>query len=243
LECINICIILLIAIDNLRLVTKEVGFKYLIINAIGSTFLLVGIGMLYTIIGSTSFLTISEWMSSKQLSLNSMYLQGVNLQLPVVLIIIGVSTKIGIYPGALIVGDVAESVSAKTFIISNVIVKMGVLLVATRIVLGPFFLALSFVSNSLMILGILTTSIGVISALGQKKIMRLIGFDSMVQVSYLLFAYGTANQTIIYTALIYIYFYLVVVTAFILLIEYINVNENKVIYLTDLASLYDTEFR
>lgn len=164
----------------------EAGFKYLLMSAVGSAFILFSISYLYGLTGSLSFAQISiSLMNAKSNPL---------LYLLFILLIVGFGVKAAIVPFHSWLPDAHPAApSPISAMLSGVVIKTGVyaiirtsyLIFNTSIV--DYRLILAFLS-------ILTMSVGNFLALVQRDIKRLLAYSSIAQIGYLILALSLGTE-------------------------------------------------
>lgn len=162
----------------------EAGFKYLIMSATASAFLLLSMAFLYGMTGNLNFATFAVTF------MNTPMTQWMKLLFSVLLI--GFGVKAAIFPLHTWLPDAhPEAPSPVSALLSGVVIETG-LYALTRVLYLIF--DPSFFKLPIAVLALLTMSIANISALYQKDVKRLLAFSSIAQVGYMLvgLAAGTA---------------------------------------------------
>ncbi|UCG44902.1 MAG: NADH-quinone oxidoreductase subunit M [Candidatus Bathyarchaeota archaeon] len=176
----------LVAFRKGRWEPVEAGFKYLIMSSAGSALVLYAMSLLYGMTGSLNFAYLSVMLSSLP---NNAW-----VYLALALIIVGFGVLASIAPFHTWLPDAhAAAPSPVSAILSGIVIKVGAyaLIRCLLLVFMPHQLAWQSV---LMILAIFTMFVGNIMALLQKDIKRLLGFSSIVNMGYIIFALSIQTE-------------------------------------------------
>jgi NADH-quinone oxidoreductase subunit N len=177
LETMSIALYVLAAIQRRSAHSNEAGFKYLILGAFSSAFLLYGMAMLYGVSGSTHLPTIAA---------NAAASAGTLSWLGWGLVLVGLGFKIAMVPfhmwtpdvyagaPAPVVGFMAAGVKAASFAALLRLVWTGL----------PEFDAIWF--GLLAILAVATMCVGNILALAQGNLKRMLAYSAIAHAGYLL---------------------------------------------------------
>jgi len=161
----------------------ESAIKYLIQGAVGSSLLLIGIGLLYGLFGTLNMADIAQNIKS---------VSPLSVFVPMVLIITGLGVEAAIFPLNAWLPDAHSSApSSISAILSGIAIEMGLYAVAR--VVFTIFGAQSFLLF-LAFLGILTLLIGEMCAFSQNNIKRMLAYSSIGQIGLILFALAIATS-------------------------------------------------
>nr|AGF93216.1 NADH dehydrogenase (quinone) [uncultured organism] len=148
----------------------EAAFKYIIIGAIGSVFLLMAIGFTYASVGSLNMAQIAN--ATENLSPQLM-------RIITLLFMIGIGIEAELFPLNLWVPDVySEAPTSVTSILSGAVSAAGIYS------LGRIFFTLfadPALYTYLMVIGIITLIIGELVAYNQENIKRMLAYSSIAQ--------------------------------------------------------------
>jgi proton-translocating NADH-quinone oxidoreductase chain N len=161
----------------------ESAVKYLIQGAIGSSLLLIGIGLLYGQFGTLNMADIAEKITSAS---------SMSLFMPMVLLITGLGVEAAIFPLNAWLPDAHSSApSSISAILSGIAIEVGLYAVARVIftIFGAYSILLF-----LALLGILTLLIGELCAFSQNNIKRMLAYSSIGQIGLILFALAIATS-------------------------------------------------
>lgn len=160
----------------------ESSIKYLIQGSVGSSMLLVGIGLMYGMFGTLNMADIARSMA------------GMNdgaVFVPMILMVAGLGVEAAIFPLNGWLPDAHSSApSSISAVLSGIAIEVGLYAVARIVftVLGvsDIFLFLAF-------LGVLTLLIGEMCAFAQSNIKRMLAYSSIGQIGLILFALSLAS--------------------------------------------------
>jgi len=191
---------------------SEASVKYLIYGAISSAFMLFGISLLYGFTGSTNLYVINEVLSSTPVNL---YFLGFT----VILIIAGIGYKISSVPFHFWTPDVYEgspititaylSVASKAAGFALLIRFVSVAFIDHIKDNGEWILNGTFDWQTvLIILSLLTMTVGNLSALWQKNIKRLLAYSSVAHAGYILLGIAVLTNVGLVSVMIYFAVYM-----------------------------------
>jgi len=161
----------------------ESAVKYLIQGAVGSSLLLIGIGLLYGLFGTLNMADIAQSIRS---------VSPISVFVPMVLIIAGLGVEAAIFPLNAWLPDAHSSApSSISAILSGIAIEVGLYAVAR--VIFTIFGAQSFLPF-LALLGLLTLLVGEMCAFCQNNIKRMLAYSSIGQIGLILFALAIATS-------------------------------------------------
>ena len=175
----------------------EASFKYLVMGAVASIFILLAIALLY---GLTSTLNMSDMagvLSTKP--------KGLLINFVCVLFLAGFGLKAAIVPFHAWLPDAHSSAPAPvSATLSGVLIKTLGIYALSRI----FFNVIGVTSSILFILmalGIISMVVGAFLAIAQNDIKRIFAYSSISQIGYIVFALGLGTPLAITGALFYLF--------------------------------------
>jgi proton-translocating NADH-quinone oxidoreductase chain N len=161
----------------------ESAIKYLIQGAVGSSLLLIGIGLVYGLFGTLNMADIAKEIDSAS---------PISLFVPMVLLITGLGVEAAIFPLNAWLPDAHSSApSSISAILSGIAIEVGLYAVA-RIIFTIF--GATNILFFLAFLGILTLLIGELCAFSQHNIKRMLAYSSIGQIGLILFALAIATS-------------------------------------------------
>ena len=168
----------------------EAAMKYLIQGSVGSSFVLIGIALLYGMFGTLNMADIASRVTSADPTF---------LFISLAFLITGFGIEAAIFPLNAWLPDAHSSApSSISAILSGIAIKTGVYGVARMIY--TIFNAdgiLTFIA----FLGLLTLLIGEMSAFRQNDIKRLLAYSSIGQIGLIVFALGIATPLGVFAGL------------------------------------------
>jgi len=160
----------------------EAAVKYLIQGAVGSSMLLIGIGLLYGLFGTLNMADIAG---------NITTVSQVSVFVPLVLIIGGLGVEAAIFPLNAWLPDAHSSApSSISAILSGIAIEVG-LFAAIRVIFTVF--GGSNITMFLLFLGVLTLLIGEMCAFSQNNIKRMLAYSSIGQIGLIVFAFAIST--------------------------------------------------
>lgn len=167
----------------------EAGYKYLMLLTIGITFALFGCVLVYAAaaatkrLGGASALLISDVRNVVQ------FIPSGTAAIAVAFLVIGFGTKAGIAPFHPWLPDAhAEAPTPVSVLLSGVMIKMALYALARTV--SMFYPAWPQVTVFIVALGTFTMLLGVILALTQNDLKRLLAYSSVSQMGYVLVGIG-----------------------------------------------------
>ena len=160
----------------------ESAVKYLIQGAVGSSLVLIGVGLLYGLFGTLNMADIAGRIDS---------VSPVSVFVPLALMITGFGVEAAVFPLNAWLPDAHSSApSSISAILSGIAIEVG-LYAVIRVVFTLF--GASSLLLSLTFLGLLTLLIGEMSAFAQDNIKRMLAYSSIGQIGLILFALSLAS--------------------------------------------------
>nr|YP_009092499.1 NADH dehydrogenase subunit 2 [Cyanoptyche gloeocystis]AIM52085.1 NADH dehydrogenase subunit 2 [Cyanoptyche gloeocystis] len=198
LEMQTLCLYILIAINKNSDNSLEASLKYLLLSAFSSGLLLFGVTIIYGFVGSLSFDVINQIIIANlsaiqedNIILNLMQ-QYINfIYIGIVFISIGLFFKINAVPFHMWVPDVYEGASLTVTNFFATAPKVAYFSILLTLIYGPFvgfFFNYNIINGStLIIVAVLCSlSVGIYSAIYQKKIKRLIAYSAIANIAFVL---------------------------------------------------------
>ena len=200
LELLSLCLYSLVALDRDNPRATEAAMKYFVLGALASGMLLYGMSMLY---GATGTLDIGL--------LGRALVSGVPdhavLVLGLVFVVAGLAFKLGAVPFQMWVPDVYHgSPTAVTLLIGSVPKFAGFAFVMRLLIQGLEVLAVDW-QGMLIIMAVLSISIGNITAIAQTNIKRMLAYSTISHIGFLLFGFLSASMNGYISSLFYITVY------------------------------------
>jgi proton-translocating NADH-quinone oxidoreductase chain M len=161
----------------------ESAVKYLIQGALGSSLILIGIGLLYGQFGTLNMADIASNIDS---------VHSISIFVPLVLFITGFGVEAAIFPLNAWLPDAHSSApSSISAILSGIAIEVG-LYAMVRIIFTLF--GVSSILMFLLFLGVITLIIGELCAFSQENIKRMLAYSSIGQIGLIVFALSMATS-------------------------------------------------
>src|SRR5271157_1933346 len=167
----------------------EAGYKYLMLLTIGITFALFGCVVLYAGAAATNKLTGASALLISDIRNVAQFIPRGTAAITIAFLVIGFGTKAGIAPFHPWLPDAhAEAPTPISVLLSGVMIKMALYALARTV--SIFYPAWPQVSVFLVALGAFTMLLGIILALTQDDLKRLLAYSSVSQMGYVLVGIG-----------------------------------------------------
>ena len=181
--------------------SSEAGMKYLLLGAFASAFFLYGIALIYGATGTTSIPEIADYLTAE--SKSTLLFAGVFL------LIVGFGFKVAIVPFHQWAPDVYEG--APTTIAA--FISAGPKAAGFAAFLRIFMEALPDITSEwkmiLVLLAMLTMTVGNVIAIAQTNIKRMLAYSSIAHAGYVLIGLAAANSEGTSSAIMYLFIYCV----------------------------------
>ncbi len=166
----------------------EAAFKYLVLGSIGSTFILMGIALLY---GSTGYLN----MASISLALAQGEKTFLHL-FAAAFFVVGFGIKAALVPFHPWLPDAHPSAPAPiSAMLSGVLIKALGIYAFVRVIFNVIGMTV-LLGEIMIIIGVLSMTVGVFLAVGQWDLKRLLAYHSISQMGYVILGIGLGGYII-----------------------------------------------
>jgi len=181
----------------------ESTWKYMVISAFSSIFLLLGIMCIYSIVGAFSFIKIKTktlllWKTSKM-----------PLIMGFTLILLCFLLKISIFPFHFLTPDLYESLSVPTTMYYSTVFKISFIFLLLKVFLLIPVQEHSFILSLTTIFAFLSIITGNLLAIFQKNIKRFLGYLSITHFGFLLIPFALFDKNSFCLFFKYILLYIV----------------------------------
>ncbi|MBY0245104.1 MAG: NADH-quinone oxidoreductase subunit N [Sphingobacteriaceae bacterium] len=181
-EIMSVSLYILAGIRRSNFASNEASLKYFLMGAFSTGFLLFGITLIYGATGSFDLSRITNYLIVNQKSVSPLFYPGI------ILMLIGLSFKIGAAPFHFWTPDVYEGSPTLITAFMSTVVKTAGFAVFLRLFAGAFASLHSFWEPALMMMVVLTLIIGNVTALFQKNFKRMLAYSSISHAGYLMFS-------------------------------------------------------
>lgn len=235
LELMSLSIYPLVGFTREREASLEGAMKYLILGAFATAFLLYGIALVYSVLGTTNLYTIARILSVPTNNAgNRVMMAGVAF------ILIGFSFKVALVPfhawtpdayqgaSAPITGFMAAAVKAASF---------AALIKVVLVVLSTYHVP---VAQALWWLSAVTMFTGNIVAVVQKNVKRMLAYSSIAHAGYIVVGIVSGTAFGMSSAVFYLLSYTFTITGSFAIITYLEKRDGTGSELSDFSGLAKT---
>ncbi len=183
LEITAVSSFILISIQKER-DSLEGAFKYLVMSAIATVFILSGIAIVFLTVGKVDFRSLAAYLASVEGNIP------VQMIIAFILFIVGLSIKAGAVPFHGWLPDAYSSApTSVSVLLAGIVTKITGVYTILRLMFDVFK-GNRIVSLSFMVIGTVSIVVGAIAAIGQKDFKRMLAYSSISQVGYIVLAAG-----------------------------------------------------
>lgn len=165
----------------------EGSFKYFVLSAIASAFILVGLAFLFMEAGSLRYDAIQALFAS------GAAINPILLMLGMIFFISGLSIKCGLVPFHGWLPDAYQSApAAVSVMLSGIVTKMAGAYAVIRL-LGSLINDYSVINLAFVLLALTSIVIGAVAAIAQKDFKRILAYSSISQIGYIILGVACGN--------------------------------------------------
>lgn len=175
-ELLSIAFVGLVGYLREHKLSVESGFKYLVLSATASSFMLMGIAFIYSQTGQLSFKFANPDMATELIF----------YQVGVLLLFVGVLFKLSIAPFHLWTPDIYQGAPASVTMMLATVSKVAMFMVLVKFWFELQLFAQVVLKELVSFVAILSMLIGNILALKQHNVKRLLAYSSIAHMGYLL---------------------------------------------------------
>ena len=240
IEGLSLTLYVLATIVYKNIISIEATIKYFSLGAVSSGILLLGISIIFSLIGSLDFLVIQLYLGSLK-----SYCHFLEIKLGFTLILFSFLFKISAFPCHIWVADVYEGIWTPITFFFAVVIKICLFLFFSRLMFNVLFNILFCFQLLLSFVAIGSIFIGAFGALKQVRIKRFIAYTSINQVGFLILGIASCNLIGLIGIFLYLIMYAIMNILFFSIIlntEHI-ITQRSMIYLSDfyMFSLFNNE--
>ena len=231
-ELLSISLVGLVGYHRESAYSVESGFKYLILSATASSFMLLGIAFIYSVTGNMSFSAAIPNVIYHQQGL------GVFFQLGLLLFISGIAFKLSIAPFHFWTPDVYQGSPTPVTMLMATVSKVAMFVVLLKCIVAQRYLLLENFQLFLLSFAIISMLLGNVMALKQQHLKRLLSYSSIAHMGYLLIVIIVASaQGLAFTwqsTLFYLAAYIVANLSIFMVIALLQLQGNNALYQEEL---------
>ena len=184
--------------DSLR--ASEAGLKYFVLGALSSGLLLYGISLIYGFTGTIRFDTLAAVIPGSS---------GMGVTAGLVFLLAGLGFKISAAPFHMWTPDVYEGAPTPVTAFFATAPKFAAMALIARVVMDPFLGRVEDWQQIIAVLAVLSMYVGVLGALAQTNIKRLMAYSSIANMGYALVGLAAASPAGVKGMLIFMSIYVV----------------------------------
>ena len=209
------------------------AYNYLILGAIGATFYVIGVGLLYGITGTLNLADLSNRIA--EISDNKALIAGFGFM------VIGIMLKAAVFPLHIwLPRAYAYAPSAVSVLLAATATKASLYILA-RILFSVFDISDNLVAYTLQYiilpLSILAMFAGTIMAIYEKDIKRLLAHSSIAQIGYITLAFAIGTKASVAAGFIHLFNHALIKGALFMAITSMGFYINKRITINNLSGL------
>ena len=190
LELISIPTYILLFLGRGDKLSSEATAKYFFLSILSSAILLYGFSMLYGVSGSTELSVIHTRLAENTNSLEWAILP--LLPMAVVLILLGLCFKVAAFPFHFYAPDVYQATTNMNAALLSVVPKLAGMVAMIRILVLSIPTQSDFQWQILVILSMISMTVGNVAALWQKNFRRMLAYSSIANTGYMLIGVASA---------------------------------------------------
>lgn len=160
-------------------VAPEAAMKYFVMGALASGLLLYGISLLYGVTGSFQLQEVASFLSKESLPLQTTVMFGL------VFVLVGLAFKFGAVPFHLWLPDVYQGAPLSVTLFIGTLPKLAAFGFAVRLLIDTFASNAIYWQPVLMIISVLSITIGNIVAIAQTNLKRMLAYSTIAHVGFI----------------------------------------------------------
>lgn len=181
IELMSLPLLGLIGYEYHQKKTLEAVVKYTVLSSVASSFLLLGIALIYSVSGDLSFIALGNYFNESILKS-----ENIVLLLGITFIVVSFSFKLSIIPFHLWTPDVYEGTSYTSLFFLSTVSKIATFSILSRLLMYCPKKEIKLLYLILEILAFFSIFFGNVMALFQKRLKRLLAYSSISHLGYLL---------------------------------------------------------
>jgi len=233
LELQSLCFYILASIKRYSEYSTEASFKYFVLGAFASGFLLFGFSLIYGLTGTTNIEQLYI------LFYNIQELHSMTLYTALTLVLVGLLFKLGAAPFHMWIPDVYEGSPTTITAFFAIVPKVVVLTLLFRLFSYAMYDASEVVQNLLIVCSLLSMVVPTITALVQTRLKRLFAYSTVAHVGYILMGIISGSIEGVQSTLLYIIIYIIMsIGVFTILLSIRKQSNNvRIKYIKELSNL------
>lgn len=200
LELLSLSLYSLVAMNRNSPDSAESAMKYFILGALASGMLLYGISILYGVSGT---LQLDELVARTEVVDENRIL----LVFGIVFVVVGIAFKLGVVPFHMWLPDVYQGASTPVTLFIGTAPKIAAFAMAIRILADGLQGLSTEWAGMLIILAVLSMSVGNIVAIAQTNIKRMLAYSTIAHMGFLLLGILAASNSGYASSMFYVIVY------------------------------------
>tara|TARA_Y100000996_G_scaffold352852_1_gene292558 strand:- start:1065 stop:2504 length:1440 start_codon:yes stop_codon:yes gene_type:complete len=237
IELLSLSLYSIIAFNKDSIYSSEAAIKYFILGAISSGFLLFGISLIYGLTGYLDYQNITAVIQGLNLSATEYSIHSLGLVFALTFILISLAFKFGAAPFHMWIPDVYQGSMTPTTLLLSTLPKIAIFTIILSLTSSIFRDLLSFWTDILLTLSIISIIIGNVVALVQTNIKRMLAYSTIANVGFILVGMYSGSQFGYQASLFYTVTYVLFTIAIFGIITQIKYNNKPVEEIKDLSGL------
>ncbi|UCH83559.1 MAG: NADH-quinone oxidoreductase subunit N, partial [Candidatus Latescibacterota bacterium] len=188
IELMSLAVYVLVAFRRRDLLSNEAALKYFLIGAFAIGFFLYGVSLIYGLTGSTNYHVIAAAVADKDLVLNPVFL------LAIALILAGLGFKVSAVPFHMWTPDAYQGAPTPVTSFMATAVKAASFAALLRLFMVCFMANQDQWVGIIMVLAVVTMTVGNVIALVQRNIKRMLAYSSIAHAGYILIGVAALNM-------------------------------------------------
>ena len=202
LEMLSLSLYALVAFDRDSPVAAEAAIKYFVLGAIASGTMLYGISIVYGVTGSLQFAEINAALLAGSANETA-------LIVALAFIVVGIAFKFGAVPFHMWLPDVYSGAPTCVTLFVGTVPKLAAFALAVRMLVEGLGPAAASWEPMLIILSVLSLSIGNLVAIAQTNIRRMLAYSTIGHVGFIFLGLLAGSQAGLQAALFYTIIYVI----------------------------------
>jgi len=203
LELLSLCLYAMVAFDRDSGIAAESAIKYFVLGSMASGTLLYGMSIVYGITGNLQLASIATVVHSG-------FAENVGLVFGIAFIIVGVGFKLGAVPFHMWIPDVYEGSPTCVTVFIGTASKLAAFALAMRLLPEALAASQPDWSQMLVVLAVLSMTIGNIVAIAQNNIKRMLAYSTISHIGYVLLGILSGTAQGYQAAMFYMISYVIV---------------------------------
>ena len=237
IELLSLSLYSIIAYNKNSIYSSEAAIKYFILGAISSGFLLFGISLIYGLTGYLDYENIAITINGLNLSASEYSVHSLGLVFALTFILISLAFKFGAAPFHMWIPDVYQGSLTPTTLLLSTLPKIAIFIIILSLTSSIFKDLVSFWSDILLTLSVISIIIGNIVALVQTNLKRMLAYSTIANVGFILVGIYSGTQFSYQASLFYTITYVLFTIAIFGIITQLKYNDKPIEEISDLGGL------